>query len=268
MIPVPLVAGAVVLGIVVAAGAAGGGSGGSGEPPSSAGLDELRAVMDAAGLPQDWQTFLAATAYGESKWNNDVGLGPNDDPGRPPWLRPSKASEKLQDAEAKAACNAYRKNEDRFAGSPYPKARYCFGSGGFFGFLPVYGIVSGFKATPELIPEIDPWDVTDPIVSVVMAVGFARGLMKWKRFREGGGTWLALRVGWGNPSAMGGARTNDRVREKFGKHLQQLGVDPSFMDRKVPALNVPKGGHLLDLLEAKEAAARDALPMLSMMEAA
>jgi len=254
---IPIVAAALV-GLVIVAGS--GGNAAIGEHPDSAGYNDLLAAMEAADLPDDWQVFLAATAYRESKWHNDVGLGPNDAPGRPPWFRDSKAGPKTQANEAKAACRAYEKNFDKwFRNSPYPAARYCFGSGGWFGLLPAYGVISGFKATPELIPQIDPWDVSDPLVSLVMAIGLARGLMNWQQFEEGGGTWLALRIGWGNPSAMDEAQSKLDIRKSFGEQLGILDVPPSFMDRRPSPLTIPKGGHLLELLERREAQAREAL---------
>lgn len=265
---VPLLVGAAVIGLVVST--AEPGSGSIGEWPDAAGLDDLEAAMGAAGLSDDWKIFLAATAYGESKWNTDVGLGPNDHPGRPPWLRPSKASAKLKNNEAKAACKAYNKNAAKwFANSPWPAARYCFGSGGWFGFLPTYGLISGFKATPALVSQIDPWDVTDPLVSLVMALGYARGLMRWKQFKAGGATWLTLRVGWGRPGNMAKAATNAKIRAKFATHLAELGVDPSWMDRKVPQLTgMPKGAQLLGLLESQESASQAALDAEQWGEAA
>lgn len=253
----PAIIGGVLLGLVLTSEP---GSASKGLWPDAAGLEDLEAVMGAAQLPDDWQIFLAAVAYGESKWHTDVGLGPNSHPGRPPWLRPSKASAKAQDAEAKAACKAYDRNADRFANSPYPRARYCFGSGGWFGLLPANAIVSGFKAAPAMLAQIDPWDITDPIVSLVMALGYARGLMNWDKFHAGGGTWLAMRVGWGNPSAMAKAPYNTKVAKKLAAALSQLGVDPSFMYRQPSSLDgFPRGADLLLYLEGREADAQAAI---------
>ncbi len=249
---IPIVVAGALVGLVAAAGGGGRASPGgasTGEPASPGGLQELEHIMGAAGLPEDWRIFLAAIAHRESKWHSNVGLGPNDHPGRPPWLRPSKSSARLQRGEAAAACSAYRSNYNRrFRQSPWPEERYCFGSGGYFGMLPAYGVINGFYATPEMIPEVDPWAVADPIPSVVMAVGFARGLMRWRQFQQGGGTFAALAIGWGRPARMRNARTDHKRRQSFARHLRALGVDPSFMDRKVPHLNLPKGGHLLALI--------------------
>jgi len=264
-----LLVGAAALGVALVAGGPTGGSGAANDAPiAEAGLGDLVAVMDAAQLPEDWQIFLAAVAWGESRWNSDVGLGPNDHPGRPPWLRRSKASAGLQRAEAKAALRAYRHNANRFAGSPWPEDRYTWGSGGYFGMLPAYAVINGFAATPQWIPQIDPWDVTDPIVSVVCAVGFARGLMRWRQFKQGGGTWLALRVGWGRPGSMASKGRQNQVRPKLARALAELGVPESFMYRKVPQLTIPKGAALLSLIEAREAAAVVVLEQLELEEAA
>lgn len=240
---------AAVLGLVLVA-SAGGSGGAQGEAPDAGGLQDMRAIMEAAALPEDWQIFLAAVAWGESRWNSDVALGPNDHPGRPPWCRPSRASESLQHTEAAAARELYESNRSRFAGSPWPAERYTFGSGGYLGLLPPVGIINGFYATPEWIPQIDPWDVCDPVVSVVMGVGLARGLSRWDAFRKGGGTWLVLRVGWGRPGSMSSASKQQAMRAKFGEALDALGVSRSFMDRKVSSLgDFPKGAHLLQRIE-------------------
>jgi hypothetical protein len=241
---------AALAALVLVASSSGGSGGAQGEGPSSAGLVDMRGVMAAASLPEDWQIFLAAVAWGESKWHNDVGLGPNDHPGRPPWCRPSNASAALQRVEADAAAAMYRRNRSRFAGSPWPPERYTWGSGGWFGLLPTVGVINGFYATPEWIPQVDPWDVCDPVVSVVMAVGLARGLTRWEQFGAGGGTWLALRVGWGRPGSMDSADAHARMRGKFGEALDALGVPASFMDRRPSSLQqLPKGAGLLRLIE-------------------
>jgi hypothetical protein len=261
---IPIVAGVAILGALVAAssGATSGVSAGAGEYPTGTGYEDLRAVMDAAQLPADWQVFLAATALRESGWHTDVGLGPNDAPGRPPWMRASRASWAAQDNEASAAGKAYDKNVGLFAGSPYPRSRYAFGSGGWFGFLPAYGIISGFKQSPKMIAQIDPWAVCHPLVSVVMAVGFARGLMGWRQFDEGGGTWFALRIGWGKPGKMAQTASSPKTRASFAGHLATVGAAPSFMDRRPSPLTGPTGAALLQLLEGREREAEAAMAMI------
>lgn len=245
----PIVVPMLVIGLLALAGSGGGSGGASGEPPDAAGLTDMRAIMDAAALPDDWQIFLAAVAWGESKWHSDVALGPNDHPGRPPWCRRNRESLSLQNAEANAAASIYRSNAHRL-GDRWPAARYSFGSGGWFGLLPAVGVINGFYATPAWIPEVDPWDVCDPVVSVVMAVGLARGLTRWQQFSDGGGTWLALRVGWGRPGSMGSASKQAATRNKFGEALDALGVSRAFMDRRPSSLgSFPKGAYLLQRIE-------------------
>jgi len=248
-----LIVGGAALALVALAGGGQGSGGAAGEWPDAAGLDELAAVMDAAHVPGDWQVFFAVIAYRESKWHSDVGLGPNNAPGRPPWLRDSKAPVRLREAEAAAACRGYERNRAKyFANAPWSAARYCWGSGGFFGLLPAFGVISGFRATPELIAQIDPWGVADPVVGFVMAVGFARGLMGWKQFRAGGSTWLALATGWGEPGKMGDRAAQDKRRKKFAEALDLLGVPRSFMDRQVSPLEILRAGHLLQMLEQSD----------------
>lgn len=205
-----------------------GGSAGEDEPEDQAGQAELRQLLQRAGLSEDWQTFFLATAGGESGWNNLVGLGPNDHPGRPPFFKPSKASEKLQRGEARAAKRAYDNNAKLFRDCPFPADRYTFGSGGYFGLLPAFGLYA-FRGTPLICT--DPWDVSDPAVSVAMAVDFARRTM----LNRNPTSWLALRTGWGNP-----AKTNDKTRQQkvmdkprgFGFQLDRLGVPRSFAEGK------------------------------------
>lgn len=115
--------------------------------------------------------------------------------------------------------------------------------------LPAYAILSGFHATPEYIPEIDPWAVADPLVSLVMAIGYARGLRKWRAFAEGGSTWQALRIGWAAPSKMANAAGPNKMRPKFAEALETIGIGAAYMDQQVTPLTIPKAANLLWLLE-------------------
>jgi hypothetical protein len=205
-----------------------GGSAGTDAGPDSAGLDQLRQLLARTGLSQDWQTFFQAVAGGESNWNNRVGLGPNDHAGRPPFLNASKASAGMQSAEARAALRAYENRQSLFASCDWPAARYTFGSAGWFGLLPAYGLYA-FRGTPLVCA--DPWDTADPAVSVVMAIDFARRTMQ----NRNPTSWLALRTGWGWP-----ARTNDptqqaRVMNKtrgLGFQLDRLGIARAWATEK------------------------------------
>ena len=211
--------------------------------PDTGGQAQLRTAMERLQLPADWQAYLGATAYGESRFNSRVALGPNNHPGRPPWAKESKASTRLQNGEARASAKAYERNAERFAGSPYPPARYQFGSGGMFAFLPPNALAV-FRGS-DLI-NLDPWMVFDTETSLVMALGYSRGLMRWPQWRNSPQTWLTLRVGHALPGAMDkpNGETYARIRRKFGRHLEAIGVDPGFMDRRVPILDYPSSAEL------------------------
>lgn len=206
----------------------GGSAGDDTTTQDSAGLADMRAMLARSGLTVDWQTFLMATAGGESNWYSNVGLGPNNHPGRPPWLRPSKASANVQNAEARAAAKAYDRRASMFAGCTWPRDRYVFGSGGWFGMLPTNGLYA-FRGTSLVCT--DPWAVADPAWSIVMAVDFARRTMQ----NRNPTSWLALRTGWGWPARTNNAQQQDKVMNKrrgLGYQLDRLGVPRSWAQGK------------------------------------
>ena len=94
--------------------------------------------------------------------------------------------------------------------------------------------------------NLDPWLVFDVETSLVMALGYARGLMRWPQWRNSPQTWLTLRVGHALPSAMDkpSGERYAKVRRKFAKHLEAIGVDPGFMDRRVSPLDFPSSAEL------------------------
>ena len=106
----------------------------------------------------------------------------------------------IEEPEA-AACkwvSIRERNRERFAGCGYPASAYTFGSGGWFGMLPANALAQLGDAHRCMPPS----SVFDPRVSMAMAVGFARGLMRWKAY-ERMPTWLNLRAMWGWPAKGG-----------------------------------------------------------------
>lgn len=200
------------------------------EPPSQGGLDTLRSLCAQAGVSQDWAAFLAFVAYGESRWNNLVGLGV---PSRfPPWTRPNmKASQSVQEAEALAAKIAWERNRERFEGCGHPSEAYWFGSGGWFGMLPANGLAK-FAGTPLVC--LPPSAVFDPPASIAMALGMARALMGWSRFKKRP-TWLNLRVMWGCPSCGGDPAKIAAKRAKFEAHAKAAGLPDGWLDQEIPS---------------------------------
>lgn len=222
-------------------------------PVDSAGRDELLDLLDQSQAPGDWQTFFDATAHGESRWNSDVGLG--DAALAPTWARMNTSQ-----SEARASCVAYDRHRDRgrFAASGYSRARYCFGSGGFFAMLPANAIAGAFRKTP--LERLDPYAVFDPRIAVVMALDYARRLLGWSQFKQDP-TWLTLRVGWSNPSLMGNADFRAKVRKRFAKSLRAIGVSPSWMDRRVSSMGWYRGAlPVFGALTGREVAAPEAEP--------
>lgn len=198
------------------------------DAPNRAGLDELRALCKRAGLSDDHTAFLALVARGESGWNNLRGLGI---PERfPPGTQPTKKPGALGPAEARAAAAAYRQNRRKFESCPWPEASYAFGSGGWFGMLPAYGLAqfsssSGLRCLP-------PAAVFDPAASLCMAIGFARGLQGWAGYKKVP-TVLNLRLMWGYPAKGGDPDRIAKRRPYYTRQIVNMGLPASFADRRL-----------------------------------
>ncbi len=211
----------------------GGGTEGGGsmpwQPPDRKGLDELRALCKRAGLSEMHTAFLAFVARGESGWNNLRGLGIPEQ--FPPGTKPTRNAGAAGRNEARAARAAYRQNAGKFASCPWPDAAYGFGSGGWFGFLPAYGLAQFPKASG--LRCLSPAAVFDPVASVCMAIGFARGLQGWQGFKKVP-TVLNLRLMWGRPAKGGDADRIAKRRAHYTKQLTGMGLPASFADEVIP----------------------------------
>ncbi len=171
----------------------------------------VRGLAAEVGLPDAWGDFFALVARRESKgFENAV----NDSA-----------------SEAEAAATAFERNRARYAGCGYPDGAYTFGSGGWFGILPANGLAQlgeGFAC-------LDPASVFEPRVAMAMAVGFARGLMGWKKFQRVP-TWLNLRAMWGWPAKGGDPQRLVAVRRKFTQDAADVGLPASWLDQQPPPL--------------------------------
>lgn len=217
-------------------------------PPSQHGLAKLRGLCAAASIPEEWTQILGFIAYGESGWNNLVGLGMPEL--FPDWAKPNrKASSSAQAHEAAAARKAWERNQERFAACGHPPEAYWFGSGGWFGLLPANGLAK-LDGTGEL-GCLPPSTVFDPAVSILMACGFARALMGWEGFREHP-TRLNLRVGWGNPSAMGDHAILTAKRPRYEKHRKACKLPPGWLDQRI---GTPPPVNFASMLSAMKAIA-------------
>lgn len=180
----------------------------------SAKVAAVRALAAEAGLSEVWGDFFALVAFGESRGNPE---SINDSP-----------------KEAEAAARAYRRNAHRLEHCGHAPQQYTFGSGGWFGFLPANAVL-------QLGPDhrcIDPASVFEPRKAMAMAVGFARGLMRWKRF-ERVPTWLNLRVMWGSPTEGGDAGVLRRARAEITDGARAVGIPAERLDETPPPLPTP-----------------------------
>lgn len=151
----------------------------AGLPTDSKGLNNLVDIMKTAGTPTNWQIFFCAVAHHESMWHSTAH---NDTPG-----------------EVAASAQAYDNTINLFGGCPWPKSRYAIGSGGWFGFLPPYGM-KRFKGTSKICA--DPFKIFDPVWSFAMAVGYARSMKASNRYKVNP-TWLNLNRSWRGVTYMG-----------------------------------------------------------------
>jgi hypothetical protein len=192
----------------------------------------LQELLDAAGLDSNWKRFFLVTARGESGFVSNVALG--DPHLYPVGSTPSKYTATLGPGEAAGARQAYERARDkgRLDGCPWPGEAYSWGSGGWLGMLPANAWYA-YKDTSLRCRH--PWYLLHPVDHVVVAIDFARRLMRWSNFKADP-TWLTLRVGWGNPSNMNDAKARARVEQKFGDQLRALGASPQWMHNEVTAL--------------------------------
>lgn len=204
--------------------------------PLAAGQEDIRYLGEWAFLDEEWLIFLETVAWNESKFDNLVGRGRSN--GAPDWAQINEDSREVNAAQLGYDRNSYLKD------CPWPAARYTFGSGGWFGLVVASGVVA-FRGTRYEC--IDPWAVFDPAPSLVMAVEYARRIMRYDAFNKQP-TWLNLRQGWGNPADMGDASALASMEERFGNKLVELGYPANFMYRNVTQLPVDNPADLLDAL--------------------
>ena len=167
----------------------------------------VRGLAAEVGLPDAWGDFFALVAWRESKGN------------------PNAINDSASEAEA--ATTAYERNRGRYASWGHPDSAYTFGSGGWFGILPANGLAQLGEAF-ECLP---PASVFQPREALAMAVGFARGLMRWKKFQRVP-TWLNLRAMWGWPAKGGDPQRLAAVRRKFTNDAADVGLPAAWLDQR------------------------------------
>lgn len=174
-----------------------------------------KATEQWAGMP-GFAAFADAVARRESKWNN-LAVNPGD---------------------AKFACNGWKNQKDKkFKDNPFGATYWCWGSGGWFGFIP-----STALASPSF-RNANPMLVHDPAHSVVFFADFVRrleGMMKElppeqrnllavRRAMAG----LTVFYDWREEKVLksdkDGIPRARKVRERLAADLIAAGYDPDVM---------------------------------------
>lgn len=181
---------------------------------------DTRVLAQMVGAPAIWQDVFALIAYGESKGNDDVGLGQIE--GAPVWARMNISAN-----DAAAAARSYDRNESWLRPCWQPET-YSFGSAGRFQMFPANGLAA-FKGD-AIYRCVHPWSLFSPGPSMIFAAWMARRLTQWPNYK---GTVLSLRAGWASPTTMD--KPTQAKREKWMGHCQSVGLPPSFIDKKLPS---------------------------------
>lgn len=195
-------------------------------PTDSKGLNALTDLMRAAGTPINWQVFFAAVAHHESRWYSSA-------------HNPSPS-------EKAASVQAYDNTINLFGGCSWPKSRYTIGSGGWFGFLPPYGM-KRFAGTSKICA--DPYKVFDPVWAFAMAVGYARSMKTSDRYKVNP-TFLNLNRSWRGVTYMG-TEPVEGSDDRFRKALDALRARgwsiPAGWEYKTPGvLPLPSPSKIVD----------------------
>lgn len=179
-------------------------------PPKSSGtLREIaETVEDKIGIP-GFADFAEAVAWNESRGNPDA-------------INDSRA-------EASAAARGYDENVRRYGSSGFPRSRYVWGSGGWFGFLP-----STALADPAW-QNADPLLVLDRVGSVVLLAAFVQRIERnwFRKIPPEHRNWWTIRRFLG--SNLRGLDWREEMegtpgrRLRFARDYRAIDLDPDLM---------------------------------------
>ncbi len=209
--------------------------------------------VEATGALPGFSAFAPAVAYTESRGNNLKGLG--IDYGALPSNVTLNTGSAGADNEAKAACNLWKGARTRgyYQDNPYDWRYWCFGSGGWFGFLPATGLAAGGTSGP--FAEQSPNLVFDPIASMVMLADFTKRVIRnpvFKAMPPVHQNWLAVRRGMAASSLIDDyneeRERSPKTRERLEEALAETGTDPDFMWERAEVGDYPGATALLDWL--------------------
>ncbi|MCY7392043.1 MAG: hypothetical protein LH647_11335, partial [Leptolyngbyaceae cyanobacterium CAN_BIN12] len=159
--------------------------------------------MERTGTLTGFTTFALAVAYTESRCCNCA----------------------INRKDAPSACRLYKGSKKRgfYATNPFREEDWCFGSGGWFGFMPATGLAAG--GPKGLFAKANPQLIHDPVVSVVMLADFVERIIR----KYGAKNWLAVRRGMASPKLVSDYSEtkhprSKKVRERFTEALMKNGI--------------------------------------------
>jgi hypothetical protein len=210
-------------------------------------------LLAKTGAPRELQPLAAIQRYTESRGNPRAGLGRPEL--FPTWAEPNlTALREVQVAESAAAAEAYDRNADAYAASPFPRRMWIFGSGGPYGLIPANALAPWRETEAIALAKVAPYDVFDPWRATVFFVDFVRRLIQRKEFEqlpEDSRHWLAIKRGLAAPTLMDDheetkARSRT-VRQRATVAANTLGISPDFLYEPVPTAwpNYPGAVELL-----------------------
>ncbi len=191
------------------------------EPGGGPQLDRAQVEQMASelGLDAQWGRFLAAVAAGESDFVTCA----------------------INRGDAGAARAAWNRNAEHYEGCANPE-RYQDGSLGLYQMLPANALKPLWD-TPLVC--IDPVEaLCDPMISTILAVDYARRVMRWSNWGRSPKTWAALRHGWRSPGLTDADRPD--IDARMRAQLKRIGIPESFMQEKVTPL--PSGWDAAELV--------------------
>jgi hypothetical protein len=171
----------------------------SGRNPSSLAMGRyksLMATMASLQIPRAVRTFLIATMWTESRFNQYAFNGVIVPVGAPPEVEPSGASLATRTKEADAASRAYDRNAERYAKCGFPKSWYAAGSYGLAQVLPANAMAAWWGTDRECVSPFFLWT---EIGNIVASYAMLARLQNWKGWD---GDVVTARMGWRSPELM------------------------------------------------------------------
>ena len=184
-------------------------------PRSTGSLREIAEKVERETGINGFASFAEAAAWNESKLNAEA-------------VNTSRS-------EAAAAARGYDGNLNRYGSSPFPRSRYVWGSGGWFGFLPSTALAD------RAWNNEDPLLVRDRVGSVVLLAAFVQRVVRnhFGNLPVQHRNWLTIRRFMG--SNRRGYDFNEELegtagrRKRFARDYEAVGLEPDLMFQRVSA---------------------------------